>query len=80
MAEARQLFEKILKLPPDNVDARAGVAMTDVCEVVNGYYRSGNEQRRERADTRLLRALAIDDRRVVALKARAALPRAWQIC
>jgi hypothetical protein len=46
MAEAWQLFEKILKLPPDNVDARAGVATADICEVATGYYPSGNEQRR----------------------------------
>jgi hypothetical protein len=41
---------------PENVDARAGVATTDICEVVTGYYRSGNEQRRERAEPRLSRA------------------------
>jgi hypothetical protein len=69
MAEAWQLFENILKLPPDNVAARASVATANICEVVNGYYRSGNEQRRERAESRLSRALAIDDRYVVALKA-----------
>ena len=37
----------MLKLQPHNVAARAGVATTDICEVVNGYYRSGNEQRLE---------------------------------
>jgi urocanate hydratase len=42
MAEAPELFEKGLKLPPDNVAARAGVATTDIYEVVNGYYPSGN--------------------------------------
>jgi hypothetical protein len=79
VAEARQLLKKVLKLQPDNVAARAGVAATDICEVVNGYYRSGSEQRWERAEPRLSRALAIDDRHVVALKARAALLHARQI-
>jgi hypothetical protein len=63
------LFEDIPKLQPDNVAARASVATTDICEVVNAYYRSGNEQRRERAGPPLSRALAIDHRHVVALKA-----------
>jgi hypothetical protein len=81
MAEARQLFERVLKLQPDNVDARAGVAATDIFEVVNGYYRSGNEQRRERAEPRPSRALAIDDRDVAALKVtRRATRCARQIC
>jgi hypothetical protein len=56
MAEARELFEKMLKLKPDNVAARAGVATTDICEVVTRYYRSGNEQRRQRAEPLLSRA------------------------
>jgi hypothetical protein len=49
------LFEENLKLQPDNVAVRAGVATTDLCEAVNGYYRSGNEQRRERAEPQLSR-------------------------
>jgi hypothetical protein len=44
---------------------------TDICEVVNGYYRSGNEQRLERAEPPLSRALAVDDRRVVAFESHA---------
>jgi hypothetical protein len=47
MAEARELFERVLKLQPDNVDARAGVAATDIFEAVNGYYPRGNEERLE---------------------------------
>jgi hypothetical protein len=57
----------------DNVAARARVATTDICELVTGYYRSGNEQRRERAEAPLSRALTIHDRHVVALKAPSAL-------
>jgi TolB-like protein len=76
MAEARSLFERVLKLQPDNVDALAGTATTYIFEVLNGYYPSGNEQRLESAEPLLARALALDDRHVVALKARAALLRA----
>jgi TolB-like protein len=76
MIEARSMFERALKLQPDNADALAGVASTYIFEVLNGYYASDNELRLERADPLVKRALAIDDRDVVALKANAALLRA----
>jgi TolB-like protein/DNA-binding SARP family transcriptional activator len=76
MIEARSFFQQALKLQSDNVDALAGVATTYVFDVLNGYYSSGNEQRLQLAKPLLDRALALDDRHLVALKARAALLRA----
>jgi TolB-like protein/cytochrome c-type biogenesis protein CcmH/NrfG len=76
MIEARGLFEQVLKLQPDNVDALAGVATTYIFEVLNGYYPNDNELRLARAEPLLARALALDDRHLVALKARAGLLRA----
>jgi len=76
MIAARDLFERALKLQPDNVDALAGVATSYIFEVLNGYYPKDNEQRLQRAEPLLARALALDDRHLVALKARAALLRA----
>lgn len=76
MTEARSLFERALKLQSDNVDALAGVASTYIFEVLNGYYQSDNELRLERAEPLVKRALAVDDRDVIALKGNAALLRA----
>ena len=41
MMDARDLFERALKLQPSNVDGLAGVATTLVFEFLNGYYRTG---------------------------------------
>src|SRR5262249_23768228 len=60
MIEARSMFERALKLQPDNADALAGVASTYIFEVLNGYYASDNELRLQRADPLVKRALAID--------------------
>jgi tetratricopeptide (TPR) repeat protein len=76
MVAARGLFEQALKLEPDNVDALAGVATTYVFEVLNGYYDTENDMRLQKAEPLLLRALALDDRHLGALKARAGLLRA----
>jgi TolB-like protein/DNA-binding SARP family transcriptional activator len=76
MIAARDLFQRALKLQPDNVDALAGVATSYIFEVLNGYYDTGNELRLQRAEPLLASALALDDRHLVALKARAALLRA----
>jgi TolB-like protein/tetratricopeptide (TPR) repeat protein len=76
MIEARTLFERALKLQPENVDALAGVATTYIFEMLNSYYSSDNELRLERAEPLLKRALAVDDRNIIALKAHAALLRA----
>jgi len=76
MTAARDLFQQALNLQPDNVDALAGVATTYIFEVLNGYYDAGNDQRLAQAEPLLARALALDDRHLVALKARAALLRA----
>ena len=76
MIAARDLFERALKLQPDNVDALAGAATTYVFEVLNGYYPTDNEARLQRAEPLLARALALDDRHLVAMKTRAALLRA----
>jgi len=73
---ARGLLEQSLKLQSDNVDALAGVATSYVFEVLNGYYPTDNELRLQRAEPLIARALALDDRHLVALKARAALLRA----
>ena len=76
MTEARDLFERALKLQSDNVDALAGVGTTYIFEVLNGYYSSGNEERLQRAEPLLARALSLDDHHLLALKANAALLRA----
>ena len=76
MVTARGLFEQALKLQSDNVDALAGVATTYVFEVLDGYYDTDNDLRLQKAEPLLSRALALDDRHLGALKARAALLRA----
>lgn len=76
MMAARDLFDQVLKLQPDNADALAGVASTYVFEVLNGYYDTDNDQRLQRAEPLVARALALDERHLTALKARAALLRA----
>jgi adenylate cyclase len=76
MAQARDLFEQALNVERDNPEALAGVATTYVFETLNGYHETGNEQRLHRAELLLTRALAIDPRQLVALKAKAALLRA----
>jgi TolB-like protein/tetratricopeptide (TPR) repeat protein len=76
MIAARDLFQQALKLQPDNVDALAGVATTYVFEVLNGYYDTDNDLRLQQAEPLLSRALALDDRHLGALKARAGLLRA----
>jgi len=76
MLEARALFEQALAVQPTSVDALAGVASTLVFEFLNGYYESGGERRLRRAEALIERALALDPRHIMALKARAALRRA----
>ena len=76
MMDARDLFERALKLQPSNVDGLAGVATTLVFEVLNGYYRTGADKRLYRAELLLARALTIEPRHLMALKAKAALRRA----
>ena len=76
MMQARDLFEQALNVEPDNPEALAGVATTFVFEALNGYHETGNEQRLRQADVLLTRALAMDPRQLVALKAKAALLRA----
>jgi TolB-like protein/Flp pilus assembly protein TadD len=76
MIEARGLFEQALKMEPSSVDGLAGVATTLVFEFLNGYYETGAEERLGRAEQLLNRALAIEPRHLMALKANAALRRA----
>src|SRR5262249_33409634 len=76
MVNARKLLGQALTVQADNVDALAGVASTYVFEVLNSYYPTGNDERLERADTLLARALAMDPGHLAALKAKAALFRA----
>jgi adenylate cyclase len=76
MIEARDFFERVLQIEPDSVDGLAGVATTLVFEFLNGYYETGGEERLRRADVLLDRALTIEARHLMALKARAALLRA----
>ena len=76
MIEARGLFEAALKVEPTNVDGLAGVATTLVFEFLNGYYETGAENRLRTAELLLDRALTIESRHLMALKAKAALRRA----
>jgi TolB-like protein/DNA-binding winged helix-turn-helix (wHTH) protein len=76
MIQARDLFELALTVEPTSVDGLAGVATTLVFEFLNGYYETGGEERLGRAERLLNRALAIEPRHVMALKANAALRRA----
>jgi tetratricopeptide (TPR) repeat protein len=76
MIGARDLYEQALKVEPENIDALAGVATTLVFEVLNGYYRTGNEERLLQAEELLARTLAVEPRHIAALKASAALRRA----
>ncbi len=76
MAQARQLFGQALEIEKDNPEALAGIASTHIFEVLNGYHETGNTERLDLADTLLTRALAIDARALLALKAKTALLRA----
>ena len=76
MIDARNLFEQALKVQPDNADALAGVATTLVFEFLNGYYETEGDKRLRRAELLLDRALTIEPRHLMALKAQAALRRA----
>jgi TolB-like protein/cytochrome c-type biogenesis protein CcmH/NrfG len=75
MIEARSLFEQALQVEPANVDGLAGVATTLVFEFLNGYYATGGEQRLQKAEQLLDRAVMLDPHQLTALKARAALRR-----
>jgi adenylate cyclase len=76
MIEARDLFEQALTVQPTSVDGLAGVATTLVFEFLNGYYQTGGDERLSRAEVLLDRALMMEPRHVMALKARSALRRA----
>ena len=76
MMDARDLFEQALKLQPSSADALAGVATTLVFEFLNGYYKTENDKRLYRAGLLLDRALTLEPRHLIALKAKAALRRA----
>ena len=72
----RAAVEQALMVQPTNVDGLAGVATTLVFEFLNGYYETGGDKRQQRAELLLDRALAIEPRHLMALKAKAALRRA----
>src|SRR5499427_661475 len=76
MIEARGLFEQAVNVEPASADGLAGVATTLVFEFLNGYYETGGDERLGRAERLLNRALAIEPRHLMALKANAALRRA----
>jgi TolB-like protein/cytochrome c-type biogenesis protein CcmH/NrfG len=76
MIAARTLFQRALEHDPDNVDALAGVATTYVFEVLNSYYGDGRDGRLREAEALVRRALGVQPRHIVALKANAALSRA----
>jgi TolB-like protein/DNA-binding winged helix-turn-helix (wHTH) protein/cytochrome c-type biogenesis protein CcmH/NrfG len=76
MVEARGLFEQAVNVEPASADGLAGVATTLVFEFLNGYYETGGDERLGRAERLLNRALAIEPRHLMALKANAALRRA----
>jgi tetratricopeptide (TPR) repeat protein len=75
MIEARGLFEQALKVEPTNIDGLAGVATTLVFEFLNGYYETGDDKRLREAELLLDRAVMIEPRHLMALKAKAALRR-----
>ena len=75
MIEARDLFEQALKVEPTSVDGMAGVATTLVFEFLNGYYETGGDERLRKAELLLDRAVAIEPRHLMALKAKAGLRR-----
>jgi TolB-like protein/DNA-binding winged helix-turn-helix (wHTH) protein len=75
MTQARELFEQALKVEPTSVDGLTGVAATLVFEFLNGYYDTGNDERLQRAEQLLDRAVMIEPRHVMALKTKAALRR-----
>src|SRR3954466_2046225 len=71
MMAARAMFQRALEHNPDNVDALAGVATTYVFEVLNRYYANGRDVRLREVEALIRRALAIEPRHMVALKANA---------
>jgi TolB-like protein/DNA-binding winged helix-turn-helix (wHTH) protein/cytochrome c-type biogenesis protein CcmH/NrfG len=75
MIEARGLFEQALKMQPASVDGLTGVAATLVFEFLNGYYETGGNERLQRAEALLDRAVLIEPRHLMALKTKAALRR-----
>jgi cytochrome c-type biogenesis protein CcmH/NrfG len=75
MTQARELFEQALEVQPTSVDGLTGVAATLEFEFLNGYYDTGNDERLQRAELLLDRAVMIDPRHVMALKTKAALRR-----
>jgi TolB-like protein/DNA-binding winged helix-turn-helix (wHTH) protein len=75
MIEARGLFEQALQVQPTSVDGLAGVAATLVFEFLNGYYETGGDERLQRAERLLDRAVMIEPRHLLALKTKAALRR-----
>jgi tetratricopeptide (TPR) repeat protein len=76
MIGGRALFQQALQYDAENVDALAGVATTYVYEVLNSYYDDGRAERLQSAKALVQRALALEPRHIVALKANAALLRA----
>ena len=76
MMAARAMFQRALDYDPDNVDALGGVATTYVFEVLNRYYAAGRDVRLRDAEALIRRALAIEPRHMVALKANAGRLRA----
>jgi TolB-like protein/tetratricopeptide (TPR) repeat protein len=75
MIETRGLFEQALKVEPSNVDGLAGVATTLIFEFLNGYYETGGDKRLHDAELLLDRAVMLEPRHIIALKAKAALRR-----
>lgn len=73
---ARDLFQRALEYVSNNPDALAGVAMTYVFEVLNGYYAGGRDERLRNAEALIQRALTADPGHLTALKVHAAWLRA----
>src|SRR3954469_23854417 len=65
---ARDLFQRALEYVSNNPDALAGVAMTYVFEVLNGYYAGGRDERLRNAEALIQRALTADPGHLTALK------------
>jgi len=74
--EAIELFQQALKLDPDCLDARVGIALTRIYQVINLYRLDGRDELLDGAEQELSRAAAHGADHIDLLKTRALLLRA----
>lgn len=75
-AEAVNLFQQAIRLDPDCVDARVGIGLTRIYQVINLFRLEGREDLLDEAESELAHAAAHAPEHVDLLKARALLLRA----